>query len=133
MMVDAAQTAGIIDINMKRDNIDFLCMAGHKSLYGPFGTGMLLTPHGERLKTIIEGGTGSNSLELVQPQFMPDRLESGTVNVLGIAALHEGIKFVNNRSCSNIYHHEMDIIEYIADDLEQIDNIQLYVPVLRGR
>lgn len=133
MMVDAAQTAGVLDINMKRDNIDFLCTAGHKSLYGPFGTGLLITPHGEKLNTLLEGGTGSNSLELAQPRVMPDRLESGTVNVLGIAGLHQGIKFVREKGTTAIYHHEMDIIEHIAEELEPLEQVTLYVPTLRGR
>lgn len=133
MMVDAAQTAGVLDIDMKRDCIDFLCTAGHKSLYGPFGTGLLITPHGEKLNTIIEGGTGSNSLELLQPKTMPDRLESGTVNVWGIAGLHQGIKFVKEKGISNLYHHEMDIAEYITEQLELLEQVILYVPTLRRR
>ena len=79
MLVDAAQTAGVLDIDVVRDNIDFLCMPGHKSLYGPSGTGMLIINCQEPLHTLMEGGTGSASLELAMPDFLPDRLESGTI------------------------------------------------------
>ena len=82
-LVDAAQTAGILPIHMQEMGIDFLCIPGHKGLYGPMGTGMLVTDCGEKLDTLLEGGTGSRSVELTQPLYMPDRLESGTVNTPG--------------------------------------------------
>ncbi|MEG2038272.1 MAG: aminotransferase class V-fold PLP-dependent enzyme [Oscillospiraceae bacterium] len=130
MMVDAAQTAGIMDINMKQMGIDFLCTAGHKGLYGPAGTGLLITPYGERLETIMQGGTGSNSLELTQPLFMPDRLESGTVNVPGIAGLYKGIEFVTQKGTENIYRHEMELTQYICSRLWNTENIIMYTPKL---
>ena len=76
--MDAAQAAGVIPINVKELGIHCLCAAGHKGLYGAAGTGLLIVADEARLDTIIEGGTGSNSLELDQPDFLPDRLESGT-------------------------------------------------------
>ncbi len=77
-VVDAAQTGGVLPIDMEEDNIHFLCLAGHKGLYGPMGTGLLLCRGPYFLPSFVEGGTGSRSLELAQPSDLPDRLESGT-------------------------------------------------------
>lgn len=81
---------------MEKTGIDFLCAAGHKSLYGPMGTGILIAAKGEDLCTIIEGGSGSASLDYNQPDFMPDKLESGTLNAIGIVGLKAGINFVKS-------------------------------------
>ena len=91
--VDGAQTAGVLPIDMQEDNIDFLCLAGHKGLYGPMGTGMLLCSGRFSLPPFIEGGTGSQSLLLEQPEDLPDRLESGTPNTPGICGLRAGMEF----------------------------------------
>jgi selenocysteine lyase/cysteine desulfurase len=80
---------------------------GHKSLYGPPGTGALITPLGTALETLIEGGTGSMSINFGQPEGMPDRLESGTVNTWGIIGLGAGLAFVNERGMESIYDEEM--------------------------
>lgn len=127
-LVDASQTAGLLPIDMQQMNIDYLCMPGHKSLYGPMGTGMLIAAHGEQLTTIIEGGTGSNSLQLEQPDFMPDRLESGTVNAPGIVGLHAGIDFVRHHGTQNLYKKEMQLAQLLYDRLCEIEGIKLYTP-----
>ena len=88
---DAAQSGGVIPIHAERDGIDYLCCAGHKGLYGPMGTGMLITKNGEKLESLIQGGTGTRALELDQPREMPEYLESGTQNVPGILALGAGM------------------------------------------
>nr|MCR4563097.1 aminotransferase class V-fold PLP-dependent enzyme [Clostridiales bacterium] len=80
LIVDAAQAAGIIPLDCRKLGIDFLCVAAHKGLYAPAGTGVLVINTDSVPDTIIEGGTGSNSLSLIQPDFLPDRLESGTIN-----------------------------------------------------
>ena len=82
-IVDAAQSAGVLPVDMEADHIDYLCVPGHKGLYGPMGTGMLLCGPDTPLPTLMEGGTGSQSLLLDQPEELPDRLESGTVNTPG--------------------------------------------------
>lgn len=125
-LIDAAQTAGVIPINIQELNIDFFCAPGHKSLYGLSGIGILITNHGKRLSTVIEGGTGSLSQSFSQPDFMPDRLESGTVNTAGILGLYNGLKFINQRGITNIYSHEMKIIQYIYNRLSNNKNIILY-------
>lgn len=127
-LVDASQTAGVLPIDMQAANIDYLCMPGHKSLYGPMGTGMLITPHGETLDTLVEGGTGSNSVDLTQPDFMPDRLESGTVNAAGIAGLRAGINFVKHRRPEKIYTEELRLAQSLYDALKKIGNVSLYTP-----
>lgn len=125
-ILDAAQTAGTLPINCKEDGIDFLCCAGHKGLYGPMGTGLLLINCADRLHTICEGGTGSFSAILTQPENYPDRLESGTLNVPGIIALGEGIKFVARLGEQKIYHSEKMHILNLYESLRRQEKILLY-------
>ncbi len=125
-VLDGAQTAGIIPINIEEDNVDILCCAGHKGLLGPTGTGLLLKNCDKELDTIIEGGTGSNSLNFTQPNDLPDRFESGTPNIPGIIALGCAIDFINSKGISNIYKHEKELIDLLCCKLKQIKNIQLY-------
>lgn len=125
-VVDAAQGAGVADINMKRDNIDVLCSAGHKCLFGPMGTGFMAVKEGVNLDTLFEGGTGSKSLSLYQPDFLPDRFEAGTLNNPGIIGLGEGIDFINRKGRENIYNHEMKIAQLIYNKLSFIDGVKLY-------
>lgn len=126
--VDAAQIAGVLPINMKDMNIDFLCVASHKGLYAPMGVGMLIARK-PVMDTVIEGGTGTNSAELVQPDYLPERLESGTLNVSGIYSCGAGIDFVNTRGIANIYRHEMQMIQRIYKGLSGIDFVKLYTEI----
>ncbi len=105
---------------------DFLCMPGHKGLYGPPGTGMLITTKGEALSTIMEGGTGSQSYLKEQPPSMPERLESGTLNTYGIAGLQEGMQFVSSMGHDRIYRHELALTQLLYDSLKKMKNIKLY-------
>lgn len=125
-MVDCAQTAGVLPIDIKDMGIDFLCASGHKSLYGLSGTGILITQHGEKLTTIIEGGTGSVSESYFQPDFMPDKLESGTINTLGILSLYNGIRFIKYHGFNKIYSHEMQVIQHIYDRISKNKKVLLY-------
>lgn len=102
--VDAAQGAGVIPINMIEMNIDYLCIAPHKGLYCPMGVGILIA-RGPIYKSIIEGGTGTDSLKLLQPQILPEMLESGTINVPSIYSIGAGIDFVKE-SFNNIMKFE---------------------------
>lgn len=128
-IVDAAQSAGVLPINAKKDNVDILCAPGHKGLYGPMGIGFMAVGDDIELSTIIEGGTGSKSLSLTQPDFTPDRFESGTLNNLGIIALGAGVDFVNKRSISKIYSHEMALCRYLYNALDELRGVSLYTPV----
>lgn len=126
-LVDASQSAGMVPIDMQASHIDFLCLPGHKSLYGPMGTGILIAAHGETLATLIEGGTGSNSVDFAQPDLMPDRFESGTVNAPGIVGLHAGVRFVRARGQES-YVKEMRLARMLYDGLRRIPGIRLYTP-----
>lgn len=125
--VDAAQGAGIMPINMEEMGIDFLCIAPHKGLFSPMGIGILIAAR-EIPQTIIEGGTGSDSLNLNQPQIMPEMLESGTVNLPGIFGVSAGIDFIKKVGKNNIYSHEMSLIQYIYKNLSKMENVILYTP-----
>lgn len=96
-IVDAAQGAGTLPLSLK-DGINIICTAGHKGLYGPMGTGLMLTDGKYPLNTFMEGGTGSASESVEQPDFLPDRFESGTINTPGAIALGAGVDFVTRSS-----------------------------------
>ena len=110
-ILDASQIAGLVDISMKSDEIDIICCSGHKYLYGPVGTGLLLINENvKQFDTLIEGGTGSNSMDLSMPNELPDRFESGTINTAGIISLGKGIDFVEKYKKDNIFKHEYNLI-----------------------
>lgn len=128
ILVDGAQSAGILPIDISKIGIDYFCTAGHKGLYGPMGTGLLITNSADKLETIIEGGTGTNSMTFCQPREMPQKFESGTPNMIGISGLRAGMEFVMQKGTSNIFKHEMDLVSYLYDRLKNIKNIELYMP-----
>ncbi len=125
--VDAAQTAGVLPINMKEQHIDFLCIAPHKGLYAPMGVGVLIARK-SLPNTVIEGGTGTNSLELFQPSVLPERLESGTINVPAIMGISAGIDYVNSIGTDRIYKGESKLITQLYNSLKSISEIKLYTP-----
>lgn len=124
ILVDAAQSAGVLPIDLQDSGIDFLCTAGHKGLYGPMGTGILIAKNGEQLQTIIEGGTGTESAFYQQPTAMPEHLESGTPNLAGIAGLRAGIQFVQTKTVKRIYLHEMKLIQTLYHGLKQMNGVK---------
>ncbi len=126
LIVDASQSAGCIPVDMQRWGAAFIAMPGHKGLYGPQGTGMLLCA--ARTQPLIWGGTGSNSLHQEMPDFLPDRLEAGTHNIPGLAGLLEGLRFVRGRGVESIGAHERKLIEYMARGLRRISGIQVFAP-----
>lgn len=125
-MVDASQSAGVIPIDVERDHIDLLAFSGHKGLLGPQGTGCLFIRKGIKLKNFKEGGTGSNSHFMVQPDFMPDQFESGTLNTPGIAGLCEGIKFIKRVGVDNIQKSEKELISYLFEELKKLSYVKIY-------
>ncbi|MEW8998414.1 MAG: aminotransferase class V-fold PLP-dependent enzyme [Thermoanaerobacter sp.] len=127
-LVDAAQTAGILPIDVEKQNIDLLAFPGHKGLYGPQGTGGLYVREGIDVLPLEEGGTGSKSESMYQPDLMPDKLESGTPNTPGIAGLKEGVKFVKNIGVNAIYQHERKLTKMLIEGLEQIKEVKIYGP-----
>lgn len=124
--VDAAQTAGVLPLSLRDGDIDFLCTAGHKGLYGPMGTGLLLINSDAPLAPLMQGGTGSLSADLEQPSLLPDRFESGTPNLPGIAGLSQGIRFVQSRGVERIFSHELALTARLYDMLQAIDGVTLY-------
>lgn len=124
--LDAAQSAGVFPISMRDSCIDYLCTAGHKGLYGPMGTGLLLV-NSERLPhSLIQGGTGSLSAQRKMPDMLPDRYESGTPNLPGIAGLDAGIRFVSRQGIQGILRHELRLAQRLYDMLSVCDGVQLY-------
>lgn len=124
-IVDAAQAAGVIPLKIG-NGINFICAPGHKGLYGPSGTGLLISDGKYRLSPLIEGGTGSLSMVFEQPSFMPDSLESGTVNVIGIHALGKGIDFVSSKGTENIRKHEEMLCDRFINGISHTDGIRIY-------
>ncbi|RDY23438.1 aminotransferase class V-fold PLP-dependent enzyme [Romboutsia maritimum] len=127
-LVDASQTAGVYDIDVKSINIDMLAAPGHKCLLGPQGTGILYIREGLNLTILKEGGTGSKSEELFQPELLPDKYESGTHNTPGIVGLSEGVKFILEEGIENIRKHEENLCKYMLGKLEEVPNIKIYGP-----
>ena len=127
-VVDAAQTAGTEPIHIRNMGIDFLCTAGHKGLYGPAGTGLLITPYGNCLSPLVEGGTGSLSFDMTQPDFMPDRFESGTLNTVGIIGLGAGLDFLKRRGVTTIARHECTVARSVYDRISREKGVILYTP-----
>lgn len=125
--VDAAQSAGIEEINCDKMCIDFLCVAAHKGLYAPMGLGILIA-NAPIEKTIIEGGTGTDSINFLQPEALPERFESGTVNLPAIMGASAGIDFIKSVGRERIRKRENDIIEYIFKGLMNNKNAVLYTP-----
>lgn len=114
--VDSAQSAGVFDIDVGTNQYDFVCMSGHKSLYGPMGTGVLIL-NNRRLKPLLYGGTGTESVKKSQPEGLPEKFESGTQNMNGISGLKAGVDFVKNRGIQNIYNHEYKLAKRLFNGL----------------
>lgn len=127
-MVDSAQTAGVLPIDTELDNIDILAFTGHKGLLGPQGTGGIYISPRIQVKPLKEGGTGSLSEYLEQPDFMPDVLESGTLNTPGIAGLGAGLDFIVKQGLEKIKDHEQLLTNQLLDGLQQIPGVTLYGP-----
>jgi len=128
LIVDAAQTAGLVDIDMKKANVDLLCVTGHKSLMGPMGIGLLAAAPTIDLNPLITGGTGSFSDDARMPSNYPDRLEPGTLNLPGIAGLAAGLKEVSGMGLGKIFAHKMKLCKKAHSALKSIDGVTLYWP-----
>jgi cysteine desulfurase family protein len=125
-LVDAAQTAGVIPIDVQALHIDLLAFPGHKSLLGPTGSGALYVGPRASVKPWREGGTGGDSSSETQPKEFPYFLEGGTPNVLGVAGLSAGVKHVAEQGLDRILSHEMKLIGRLWQRLDEIDGIQVF-------
>lgn len=127
-MVDAAQTAGIYNIDVVDMHIDILAFPGHKSLLGPQGTGGVYIKKGIEITQMKEGGTGSKSDSLIQPDIYPDKFESGTPNMPGIVGVGAGIKYILDKGIDNIRDHEKKLAKAFIDGLKEIKDVKIYGP-----
>lgn len=116
-IADGAQACGILDVKLS-DGMNIICTSGHKGLYGPPGTGLLISDGKYNIAPIIQGGTGSSSMDLNQPDLMPDAFESGTLNTVGIIALKSGIDFVRKKTVKKIFAHENRLCNKFIDLLD---------------
>jgi cysteine desulfurase family protein len=130
LLVDAAQTAGVLPIQVESMFIDMLAFPGHKGLMGPQGTGGLYLHPDLELDPLLHGGTGSQSEQADQPKVRPDRYEAGTQNAVGIAGLNEGIKFVMQETVEKIHDKEWRLTQRLMDGLHEIEGISMLGPEL---
>ncbi len=133
LIIDASQSAGCLPLNMRElKSAVFICMPGHKGLYGPQGTGLLLCGGDAPVIPLLSGGTGSNSSDPDMPVFLPDALESGTQNAPGAAALAEGIRFVRRKTAGAILRHETELISTAAERLRDLPGLDLFFDTSRN-
>ena len=125
-LVDAAQTAGVVPLDVQAMHIDLLAFPGHKSLLGPTGTGALYVGPRAAVRAWREGGTGGDSSSETQPRELPYFLEGGTPNVLGVAGLAAGVKYVQERGLDAIRQHEVDLCERLWRRLDEIGGFEVF-------
>ena len=124
LIVDAAQSAGTLPVRLEDWGAAFVAMPGHKGLYGPQGTGLLLCR--EPGEPLLSGGTGSLSRQPNMPDFLPDRLEAGTHNVPGVAGLLEGLRFLRRRGTRPLFRHETALVRQAAEGLSRLPRVRVY-------
>jgi cysteine desulfurase family protein len=125
-VVDAAQTAGVVPIDVQAMHVDLLAFPGHKSLFGPTGTGALYVGPRASVRAWREGGTGGDSSSETQPKEFPYFLEGGTPNVLGVAGLAAGLKYVLEQGLDHIRAHEVGLTERLCRRLEELDSHEVF-------
>lgn len=124
-LLDASQSAGSVPIDVMGMNIDLLAAPGHKGMYGPQGTGLLYVAEGVTLKPLIVGGTGGSSTDLLQPLEMPERYESGTHNIAGIAGLKAGTDYILEKGVDVIHSQELALVSRLISGLSEIDGVRV--------
>ena len=124
LIVDASQSAGVLDVDFARLGAAFVAMPGHKGLFGPQGTGILLC--GADALPLMSGGSGSDSISQTMPDYLPDRLEAGTHNVCGVAGLLAGIKYVSEIGTDAILAHERALLARMIRSLSDVRGVELF-------
>ena len=128
-LVDAAQSAGVLPVDVEKMHIDMLAFSGHKGLLGPQGTGGLyISPDIKAPQPLMVGGTGSISDREEQPEFMPDKYESGTLNVIGIAGLLEGVRYIMDTGIDKILSFDRKLLNLFLDELAGDERFIIYGP-----
>ena len=125
LVVDASQSAGCVPLSMEELGADYVAMPGHKGLYGPQGTGLLLCAPWAKPMCLLAGGTGSESLLQTMPDYLPERLEAGTHNVPGAAGLLAGLRFVRSKGPERILRHEQSLRHALACSLRTLPGLQV--------
>lgn len=127
ILVDAAQSGGYINVALEEMHLDAIAFTGHKGLMGPQGTGGFIISDriNDQLEPVFTGGTGSDSLSLDQPLFLPDKFEAGTPNLPGIAGLLEGVRYINNTSIYSMHNKSTQLMEYFIQELDQIRSVSI--------
>lgn len=124
-ILDSAQSLGLIDIDIRKINVDIIAFAGHKTLYGPLGIGGFINVSGVQLKEFITGGTGSDSLNLDMPDGIEAKYEAASSNIVAIAGLNAALKELR---IEELFRHEKDLTNYLIERLSQNENIRMYLP-----
>ncbi len=132
-LLDSAQSAGILPIDVDIQNIDILAFTGHKGLLGPQGTGGIYVRPGVKVRPLKHGGTGSLSEYLEQPDVMPDIFESGTPNTPGLAGLQAGVGYIMEQGLTSIRSHEQKLSDVLIQGLKEIKGVKIYGPCDPGR
>lgn len=130
LLVDAAQSAGMLDIHVEAMHVGMLAFPGHKGLLGPQGTGGLYISPDIDLEPLLHGGTGSQSEAIEQPTVRPDRYEAGTPNTIGYAGLQAGVKKVLEWTPQHIYQHEWELTQYMIESLQEVGDLRILGPAL---
>ncbi len=126
LIVDGAQSAGSIPVDVRGQDIDVFCFTGHKALMGPQGTGGLYVKKGIKIRPLKSGGSGIHSYDRLHPQRMPDALEAGTLNCHGIAGLLAASEFINKTGVENIHSYEMKLVKRFYEGLKSLDGVTVY-------
>lgn len=125
-ILDASQSAGVFDIDMEKQNIDVVCFTGHKSLYGPQGTGGICIKKGVNISPLKVGGSGIKTFEKTAPSSMPEHIEAGTVNSHSIAGLKAGLEFIQKTGISKIREKENMLVDLFYNSIKNIKDIKIY-------
>ncbi len=124
LIIDASQSAGILNLDFSKLNADFVAMPGHKGLMGPQGTGILICKN--EASPLLYGGSGSMSLMQDMPDILPDRLEAGTHNVMGIAGLNASLEYIRTCGLEKIQNHEWRLLDCAASELSELNELKVF-------
>ena len=127
-ILDASQSLGLVPVDLSSQKIDFLVFAGHKNLYGSFGTGGFIYNSNIKLKTFLTGGTGSDSLNLDMPEQMPALYEPASHDIVAISALKASLSWINDIGINNIYNNKKELTNYAVQKLSELSSVTLYLP-----